>query len=86
MIIGHERQMEYLQRVVMRKKLAHAYLFWGPEHVGKLTIAKRLTQALYCEQAAGSFEKICGSCRECHAIDALAHQDLVYLDLEHTLT
>ena len=40
MILGHERQIEYLNKVLRRGKLAHAYLFYGPEHVGKFTVAE----------------------------------------------
>ena len=40
MILGHERQVEYLNKFLRRGKLAHAYLFYGPEHVGKFTVAE----------------------------------------------
>ena len=45
-LIGHKRQIEYLNRVRERGTMAHAYLFHGPEHVGKLTIAKKLAEQL----------------------------------------
>lgn len=40
MTLGHERQLQYLEKVLKNGRLAHAYLFYGPEHVGKLTVAK----------------------------------------------
>ena len=39
MIIGHQRILEYLKKSAQKKKVAHAYLFVGPENVGKRTMA-----------------------------------------------
>ncbi len=39
-IVGHERQKMQLLQDIALKKLAHAYLFCGKEHLGKFTIAK----------------------------------------------
>lgn len=39
MIIGHKRQLDILNSHIARGKLSHAYLFSGPEHVGKMTVA-----------------------------------------------
>jgi DNA polymerase-3 subunit delta' len=46
MILGHERQLEYLNKVFEKGRLSHAYLFYGPEHVGKFTVAKHLADLL----------------------------------------
>ncbi len=40
MIIGHERQCTYLEDAHRRGRMPHAYLFYGPEHIGKFTVAK----------------------------------------------
>ena len=45
-LIGHRRQLEYFNRVVERGRLAHAYLFYGPAHVGKKTTARLLSEKL----------------------------------------
>lgn len=39
MIIGHQLILEFLKKSVEKKKIAHAYLFVGPENVGKRTAA-----------------------------------------------
>jgi DNA polymerase-3 subunit delta' len=39
MIIGHTQQQKDLIRLAERGTLAHGYLFFGPEHVGKATFA-----------------------------------------------
>jgi len=34
-IIGHQRILEFFKKSVKNKRLAHAYLFTGPAHLGK---------------------------------------------------
>ncbi len=46
---GHERLVGPFQDVVRRNRLAHAYLFVGPEGVGKKRFAVELAKALLCE-------------------------------------
>ena len=62
-------------------KLRHAYLFTGPEGVGRQTLAVRFAQALNCSDppAPGEF---CGVCRDCRQIEALTHPDLSLLQPE----
>ncbi len=56
LIIGQERAVAVLRRAVQDpERLSHAYLFAGPEHVGRATAARRFAQALNCEASARSF-------------------------------
>lgn len=92
-IIGHERQMGYLNQILASGRWAHAYLFYGPEHVGKYTIAIMLARALHCEMfqitngrvQSGTFENVCGVCGSCRAIAEYRHPAVLVIDLEHTL-
>ncbi|OGF00652.1 MAG: hypothetical protein A3I07_01385 [Candidatus Doudnabacteria bacterium RIFCSPLOWO2_02_FULL_42_9] len=45
-ISGHKRQLELLEKALRNGKLAHAYVFAGPEGVGKKTVAKKLALEL----------------------------------------
>lgn len=38
-IIGHKKIVEFLDKSAENNRLVHAYLFIGPEHVGKTTVA-----------------------------------------------
>ena len=39
MIIGHERILNFFKKSVENNRVAHAYLFAGPSHLGKRTVA-----------------------------------------------
>jgi len=39
MIIGHHRILNFLKKSIENKRISHAYLFAGPSHLGKKTIA-----------------------------------------------
>ena len=54
-IIGQERAIAVLRKAVEdESRLSHAYLFAGPERVGKATAARRFAQALNCDQHPGN--------------------------------
>ncbi|MFZ2970100.1 MAG: hypothetical protein WA063_03060 [Minisyncoccia bacterium] len=55
-IIGNARIGEILERSHRTGKLAHAYLFSGPEHIGKRTLALHLGR-LILNDDAGNIEK-----------------------------
>lgn len=46
-IIGHKPITAYLNRVFEANSLAHGYLFAGPEHIGKGTIARQLMAGFF---------------------------------------
>jgi len=49
MIIGHKRQWEFLKNKFESNQLSHAYLFVGPEGIGKKLVAKELTELIGCK-------------------------------------
>ncbi len=85
MILGHERQIDYLNKVLKNGRLAHAYLFYGPEHIGKFTIAKLLAKTLHCEKSVVSLDGVCGLCTSCRLIDSDHNPNVIVLDREHSL-
>jgi DNA polymerase-3 subunit delta' len=46
MIIGHEKQRNFLKRSIQNNRVAHAYLFYGPGKIGKKAIALEFTKLL----------------------------------------
>jgi len=77
-IHGHEWAVNLLQAHAAGSKLRHAYLFVGPEGVGRRTLALRFAQALNCSArpAPGGY---CDACRDCRQIQSLTHPDLSLL-------
>jgi len=75
-VIGQERVVDVLRRAVDRDRVAHAYLFHGPEGSGKRAAAIALAQALLCERPA---DRPCGSCPSCARTLRLVHPDLQVL-------
>jgi len=76
-VVGQNRAVSLLQRSLERGLLAHAYLFVGPPHVGKMTMALNLAQALNCEAS----EYPCGECDSCQKIALAKHADVQVIDL-----
>ena len=70
-IIGHARQKEFLRRTLAHNRLAHAYLFEGPQGVGKRLTALALARTVFCSEGTG-----CGECAPCRKIDHNNHPDL----------
>lgn len=46
MIIGHQRILQFLRQSLVNRRVAHAYLFIGPAHVGKYTVALEFIKML----------------------------------------
>ncbi|MFC1916743.1 ATP-binding protein [Chloroflexota bacterium] len=76
-VVGQNRVVSLLQRSLERGSLAHAYLFIGPAHVGKMTMAVSLAQALNCEAA----ERPCTVCASCQKIASGKHADVQIIGL-----
>jgi DNA polymerase-3 subunit delta' len=74
-ILGHDRQKEILRRALANGRLAHAYLFSGPDGIGKRLMALALARAIVCHEQRG-----CGHCQACRKIDHQNHPDLHILE------
>lgn len=72
--IGNEQAVAVLARDLQRGVPVHAYLFAGPDGIGKRTLALRLAQSLNC--AASTAGEPCGECRSCRRIGQGLHADV----------
>lgn len=69
----------FLMRSALAKnRIAHAYLFYGMEGVGKRTAAAVFAAALACPEA----DPPCGACRSCRKAGRHTHPDIVTLRAE----
>jgi len=71
-IVGHRWAVQLLRRALERGELSHAYLLTGPQNVGKMSLARALAAALFCEQKDGP----CGTCRSCRLVAGGTHPDM----------
>lgn len=78
-IHGHEMNVELLQKAMSSQTgPRHAYLFFGPRHVGKSTLARTFAKALLCSATVDDTKpksSPCGECRSCKLITSGNHPD-----------
>ncbi|OGJ59625.1 hypothetical protein A2881_03200 [Candidatus Peribacteria bacterium RIFCSPHIGHO2_01_FULL_55_13] len=74
-IVGHEDQRAALTSDIASDNVSHAYLFHGPEHLGKMTTALWFARELLC---SGTNEEECAAVQ--HQIERLTHPDLFVVD------
>lgn len=79
-IQGQEKAIHILQCAIQNQHLAHAYLFTGPDGVGKKKTALALAQYLNCEAADAATFSSCGRCPSCIQAMAGSHPDLMMLE------
>ena len=75
-VYGQDNAIRLLKSYLAEERLQGAFLFSGPEGVGKKLSAKLLAQAANClgENAP------CLECPSCKKIDALQHPDVPFID------
>ncbi|MBI2370564.1 MAG: DNA polymerase III subunit delta' [Deltaproteobacteria bacterium] len=79
-IRGQDPAIRVLQAVLRHQRVGHAYLFTGPEGVGKRRAALAFAQALNCSGG----ERPCGACRSCLKVARGVHPDVRVLEPEGT--
>jgi len=82
-IIGQDRAVGALRAALRRGALHHAYLFGGPEGVGKGRVARLLAQAANCDR--GLADDPCGTCVPCRKIARGVHPDVLTLAEERVM-
>ncbi|HET8579383.1 MAG TPA: DNA polymerase III subunit delta' [Nitrospiraceae bacterium] len=80
-IIGHERPKAILRAAMLHDHVAHAYLFYGEDRIGKRLTAIRFAQAINCDTDYGpDSPEACGVCRSCHQIETRIHPDFLLIE------
>jgi DNA polymerase III subunit delta' len=82
-IIGHEAAVDQLARAVQSGRINHAYLFTGPDGVGRGTLARTFASALVCDAARES--RPCGACSACRRVSEGIYPDVTTVSLESQL-
>ena len=64
-VVGQATAVDTLRRALASDHVHHAYLFEGPDGVGKELAAFGLAQALVCERRSPGQPDACGTCHAC---------------------
>lgn len=90
MIIGQEKAINYLTRIIAEDKISNSFLFFGPAGVGKKTASYWFSKKINCSEANEKMRP-CGKCSACVKIDKRIHPDVVtiapdgnYIKIEQT--
>lgn len=75
MILGHQKQWEFLKKTLEIDRLSHAYLFSGLESLGKKTLALQFIKLINCQNPDAE-EKPCEKCDNCKMIEKKNFPDL----------
>ncbi|MEI6847989.1 MAG: AAA family ATPase [Chlorobiaceae bacterium] len=79
-IIGHKQQIRVLQKALERDRFAHAYLFIGPEGLGKESIAFEIASILNCRSISKqNYDGSCEICPDCQQVRSFMHQNVEYI-------
>lgn len=70
-IIGHEKELEFLESKLLSGSLHHGYLFIGLDNIGKFVVIKTLAQILQCPN------NFCKKCHTCVQIAKGCHLDTI---------
>jgi DNA polymerase-3 subunit delta' len=80
-IFCQDKAVSILQKAYMNGKWAHAYIFAGPDGIGKFFTAMAWAKLLLCQKpfAEKGFSDSCGHCQSCKLIEAGSHPDFIHV-------
>jgi len=77
-IFDQEQALNIIRGQLKSRRVAHAYLFLGPDGVGRRTTALELAKALNCHEL--EYSDPCDHCLSCRKIDKGIHPDVQTID------
>lgn len=83
-IYCQDKAVSALERALASDRVAHAYIFAGPDGVGKFKTAMVWAKLLLCKNRTqrGDFLDSCGLCDSCKAIEVETHPDFQHIHKE----
>ncbi|MFA5553515.1 MAG: DNA polymerase III subunit delta' C-terminal domain-containing protein [Phycisphaerae bacterium] len=80
-IFCQDKAISVLQHAYSNGKSAHAYIFAGPEGIGKFTTASAWAKMLLCLNPVSgkNFADSCGECKSCRLFDSQSHPDFIHV-------
>lgn len=81
-IIGNTKNKTILENIIKNDKVAHSYIFAGPDGIGKQLFAKEFAKAILCDSESN---KPCNTCKSCIEFENFNHPDIKIIDEEDKL-
>lgn len=81
-IIGHSQQIDTLKKQAVSGRLPGAYLFAGPNAIGKKLVARLLSRHLACTSCDETILGGCGNCQGCRKVEAENHPDRFFVEAD----
>jgi DNA polymerase-3 subunit delta' len=80
-IFCQDRAIDILQRAFTSGKWAHAYIFAGPDGIGKFKTAREWARLLLCKKPIleNGIADGCGSCQSCKLLEAGSNPDFAHI-------
>lgn len=75
-IVGNENNKRILEDIIIKNKVANAYMFIGQESIGKFLFAKEFAKAILCLNQ----NKPCNNCKSCLELDNSNNPDLTIIE------
>ncbi|MBM80027.1 MAG: DNA polymerase III subunit delta' [Planctomycetaceae bacterium] len=79
-IRGHSAQVDMFRQSFGQGRMSHAYLFVGPDGIGKRKFARTLAQCLFCESHSDEELLACQECSGCKQFAATSHPDFFHVE------
>lgn len=73
-IIGHKKNIENLRKLIIDKRIGHAYLFSGKDGIGKKLVAVQFAKDLMCTNST-----LGSACRNCEACNTYENNGDFYI-------
>jgi len=73
-VLGNKAISNYLYSSILSNQISHAYLFYGPEQIGKKLFAELFAKSLQCQSDSNKIP--CNQCVSCQQIEKKIHPDI----------
>ncbi len=81
-VIGQEHIIKILKKFLKNRDFFHAYIFEGPQGIGKRYTAFNFAKGIFCDSVASD---ACETCISCSKMNHYTHPDYYYIEPEGSI-
>ncbi len=83
-LIGQKKIIRKLMESIKKGTVGHAYIFYGPDGIGKRTIARAFAGLLLCNNPLNEGSNACNKCISCKLSNSGSNPDLMVIEDDGT--